>query len=994
MESNEESARGDSCGSSHHGAPSGTEEGTPYKAVAGKSTEKSGYGVTVSARTATAPAGLDTAEEALRQLAHFPEENPNPVLRVAVDGALLYANLPARDWLATLGWEADGQVPAPVLAVVDQARGRDGVVEAEIRNQAGATFWYSAVQPRGEDYINLYGRDTTERKRAEEALHESRKDLARAQAVGQIGSWRLDVQRNVLTWSEENHRIFGIPPGTPLTYETFLGTIHPDDRQYVDTRWNAALRGEPYDIEHRIVVDDTIRWVREKAYLEFDDARSLRGGFGITQDITERKQAEEALRESKEFADKVLASSLNGMYIYDLEKSVNTFINPSYTRLTGYTLEQINALSKDEFFALFHVEDQPRIVAHMRAIQDATDEEVLEVEYRFKSRSGQWRWYMSRDAAFLRGEDGTVRQFIGAFVDLTERKEAQAKLRDAQRLSSALNRINTMIHASTEADEITQHLVREGAEALRCETAALSVRQAEQWIVRHVHGLPDALVGAVMDDDEERHAVLALSGGQPVGIEDAWADDRVNRDHMRKHNVRAVLVVPLAVRNQPFGVIFFNHHSATHVFSVREVDFAKQLAATASIALENVRLMEERKQAEDELKTLNDTLEQQVAERTEVAERRARDLRRLAGELSDTERRERERLAKLLHDDLQQMLVAARLHLPDADWTDAEAMRTGVEAMESLLTKCINAARSLAMELSPPIVERGTLLDLAKWLGEWCREKYKLNVDVEAKEPLPHVPEHFRAFLFEAVRELLLNVQKHSGAMNARLLLSSQDGYLVVQVEDGGDAFDPESVEEKLDHPRSFGLFSIRERLDALEGRLEFDRTPNGGGCFRLIVPVAETEEPAHAPVQTKGEAVHRAPVEQRSPISGLVRLLVVDDNEIVRRGFVSLLEREQGFEIVGEATDGEEAVRQAEALRPDAVIMDIDMPNLNGIEATRQIVAQQPECVVVGLSVHSDEHVARTMTEAGAVACLSKGASVNQLLAAIRSGRPEESCQ
>jgi signal transduction histidine kinase/CheY-like chemotaxis protein len=88
-----------------------------------------------------------------------------------------------------------------------------------------------------------------------------------------------------------------VPPGTPLTYETFLGIVHPDDRQYVDTQWQAGLRGEPYDIEHRIVVDEQVKWVREKAYLEFDEAGELRGGFGITQDITARKEAEETLRE-------------------------------------------------------------------------------------------------------------------------------------------------------------------------------------------------------------------------------------------------------------------------------------------------------------------------------------------------------------------------------------------------------------------------------------------------------------------------------------------------------------------------------------------------------------------------------------------------------------------------------------------------------------------------------------------------------------------------
>ena len=137
-----------------------------------------------------------------------------------------------------------------------------------------------------------------ERKLAEAALRQIREDLDRAQEVGQIGSWRLDTRENVLTWSDENHRIFGVPKGTPLTYESFMEAVHPDDRQYVDTQWQAGLRGEPYDIEHRLVVGGQVKWVREKAYLEFDEAGGLLGGFGITQDLSLRKQAEEQIKTS------------------------------------------------------------------------------------------------------------------------------------------------------------------------------------------------------------------------------------------------------------------------------------------------------------------------------------------------------------------------------------------------------------------------------------------------------------------------------------------------------------------------------------------------------------------------------------------------------------------------------------------------------------------------------------------------------------------------
>lgn len=150
--------------------------------------------------------------------------------------------------------------------------------------------------------------DITARHEAEAALRQSREDLDRAQAVGQIGSWRLDTRKDVLTWSDENYRIFGVPKGTPLSYESFLTAVHPDDREYVDAQWRAAMRGEPYDIEHRIVANGQVKWVREKAYLELEGDGQLLGGFGITQDITARKQAKHEREIAAQFLALVNAS--------------------------------------------------------------------------------------------------------------------------------------------------------------------------------------------------------------------------------------------------------------------------------------------------------------------------------------------------------------------------------------------------------------------------------------------------------------------------------------------------------------------------------------------------------------------------------------------------------------------------------------------------------------------------------------------------------------
>ncbi len=146
----------------------------------------------------------------------------------------------------------------------------------------------------------LYFEDITERRQVEDALKVMKDNLNRAQAVAHIGSWHLDIVNNILVWSDETYRMFGLPIGSPLTYEKFLEIVHPDDRGYVDNCWKAALNKKPYDIEHRIVVGGKLKWVREKAQVEFNNEGKAISGIGTVQDISERKQREEDSRKLQE----------------------------------------------------------------------------------------------------------------------------------------------------------------------------------------------------------------------------------------------------------------------------------------------------------------------------------------------------------------------------------------------------------------------------------------------------------------------------------------------------------------------------------------------------------------------------------------------------------------------------------------------------------------------------------------------------------------------
>ncbi|WP_119155376.1 hybrid sensor histidine kinase/response regulator [Caldimonas tepidiphila] len=139
--------------------------------------------------------------------------------------------------------------------------------------------------------------DITGRKRIERALRETADDLERAQAVASIGSWRFYAPSGRLYWTTEVYRIFGLPLGTEVDYERFLAAVHPEDRAMIDEHWQAALAsGGPYEVEHRIVVGSEVKWVSERAELEFGPEGQFLSGFGTVQDITARKAQEAALR--------------------------------------------------------------------------------------------------------------------------------------------------------------------------------------------------------------------------------------------------------------------------------------------------------------------------------------------------------------------------------------------------------------------------------------------------------------------------------------------------------------------------------------------------------------------------------------------------------------------------------------------------------------------------------------------------------------------------
>ena len=181
---------------------------------------------------------------------------------------------------------------------------------------------------------------------------------------------------------------------------------------------------QPEEVAARIEKHLTIRNLQKR--LEEQNAQ-------LQQEIAERKQVEKALKESQQFLRRVLHSSVNGIYIYNLKNGQNDYINQQYTRLTGFTLDDINGMNKQQFAELFHPEDRSRVFEHMGEIVRAEDEETIAIEYRFRTKDRRWIWCLSWDSVFERDNVGDTTRFIGSFIDITEGKQAEDRIKAALR---------------------------------------------------------------------------------------------------------------------------------------------------------------------------------------------------------------------------------------------------------------------------------------------------------------------------------------------------------------------------------------------------------------------------------------------------------------------------------------------------------------------------------------------------------------------------------
>lgn len=396
------------------------------------------------------------------------------------------------------------------------------------------------------------------------------------------------------------------------------------------------------------------------------------------------------------------------------------------------------------------------------------------------------------------------------------------------------------------------------------------------------------------------------------------------------------------------------------------------------------------KEMERQVIETNKNLEIKVAERTLSLQQSMNQLRRMALELTQTEQRERQRLSTVLHNDLQQLLVAAGLRLERlANSENDPDKRQAIRQIETLISQSVASTRSLATDLKPPVLNNSNLVKSLHWLADWLWKRFDFTLKISVPDELrtDNIPNEDIVFLFDSARELCFNIVKHSHVKEARMTLQlTAQKRLRLTIADDGIGMDIAQDDLPTPTDGGLGLTSIRERLDLMGGELHINTAVGKGFCADIILPYTLKEVARPRLVPARKKTSKPASGSGSLPPTHKIRVLLVDDHAVVRDGLRMILQDEADIDVIGEAGDGERALKLAGKQRPDVIIMDVNMPKMNGIEATKLIKQNFPEICILALSINDDPGTNNAMLEAGACAYMSKSGSADNVCQMIRA--------
>ena len=552
-------------------------------------------------RAAEAEAGRRVARRASAYNRSLLEASIDPLVTIGKDGKITDVN-PATEKVTghsrsvLIGTDFSDYFRDPEKARAGyQQVFREGLVlnyALEIRHRDGHStpVLYNASVYRDEtgEVVGVFAaaHDIAERKKAEAALRESEANLRKAQGIAHVGSWQLDNATNQFTCSDEVFRIFGLRGNHAPTYKDFLNAIHPDDRETVKKAWDDALRGIPYNVEHRILVGDRVKWVRERATVEFDKDNQAIRGIGTVQDVTERKLAEDRLKKSADEIHDLYNNAPCGYHSIDRD---GTFVRINHTELSWLGYTSVEVVGRKKFSDFLIPESQKAFEEHFPKFK--TEGVLQDLELDMVRKDGTLLPVLL-SATVVRDHDGNYVMSRSTVYDITARRRAENEVRRLAQLQTVVAGLGEYALRGAALEDVLNEAVAQIARALDAEYCKVLelLPGRDACLLRSGVGWKPGYVGkATISIGPESQAGYTLFSDEPVVVEDLGAEKRFTGPELLvEHGVVSGVSVVIKTKEGPYGVLGA-HTRERRIFTRDEVNFLQAVSNVLGSTIERHR---------------------------------------------------------------------------------------------------------------------------------------------------------------------------------------------------------------------------------------------------------------------------------------------------------------------------------------------------------------------------------------------------------------------
>jgi PAS domain S-box-containing protein len=843
----------------------------------------------------------DPLDKSYNDLAKFPEENPYPVLRIHKNGMVLFANKASEPILKARGSGAGRPAPAEWYRIAKKALSSGQILTEETRHE-GRTFAFRVVPIDGDDYVNFYGVDITERKAAYEMLRTSEAKLSNAMKIAKHGYWEYDAVKDEFIFNDQFYSIFrttaekvgGYTMSSARYGELF---IHPEDRDIVGNEVKKAFEttdpNYSSQLEHRIIYGDgQTGYIVVRFFVVKDNhGRTIRT-YGVNQDITEQKQAEQALLTSEQRFRSLFEQSADAIVVVDPPTGKIVEFNNRACDMLGYSREEFEKLTLSDIEAMESPKD---IAAHSEMVLNRGGD-IFETKQKKKDGSLCDVLVNSKSISIA------GKQYIqGIWRDIAKRKKIERELRESEtRFRELFNNMSSGVAVYEAVDNGQDFVFKDFNNAGQKidninKKDVLGKRVTEVFPGIKEMGLQDVFQRVWLSGKAEHHPaviykdkrimgwrenhVYKLPGGEIVSVYDDVTEQIQARENLQKErNLLRMLIdhipdpVYIKDRNSKFIACnkallkFWGVENDKEVIGKSDFDFfEKQLAQKyfdeeQKVIQTSRPVINREGQCPDNAGNLHSFLvtklplydsagnvtgtigiNRDITVR-KIAENQlleySKQLKKLAAQLALTEEHERRRIARDLHDQVSQSLALAKIKLDMLLASEkASPLAETLKQTNDAIEKAIQNTRSLTFDLSYPILyELGFVAAVAEWLREQVQEKHAIDIEFEDDGLLKPLDDDVRVLLFRNVRELLINIIKHACADRVKVSITKTDDSINITIEDNGVGF---NVDEVITSRKgSFGLFSIRESIGELGGSFQIKSKPGDGCKVTITAPL------------------------------------------------------------------------------------------------------------------------------------------------------------